>query len=160
MTENQTFYYRFKRLNFWLALNISLIIIMSYGLICCPCLLYWKQAQVLLGITIFSNLAWMWLHLLKHKMAVVTDKYIKIDHNAPLYWKDISSAEEKTVRCGLRKCKIIALNPKDGIDYKYTFLQKHNCFPPFSIPLYGIVDDKDIEKIISVIKTKVKRADL
>lgn len=50
--------------------------------------------------------------------------------------------------------------PKEGIDYKYNFLQKHNGeFTPFSVPLYGILSKEDEEKIVEVIaeKTFLKR---
>ena len=43
--------------------------------------------------------------------------------------------------------------PKEGIDYKYNFLQKHNCdFTPFSIPLYDIMDTKDRDELVALIK--------
>lgn len=74
----------------------------------------------------------------------------------PLPWADIRAAEEKTVKCGLRKYRVIVLEPKEGIDYRYNFLQKHNCrFSPFSIPLYGILSDEDIAEIKRLISEKV-----
>ena len=160
MEKPQTFYYTFNPLNLWLIFNVVLLVVFAYALICCPDLFYWSQTKVLIATVAFSVLAWCWKYVLKHKMAIITDDYIKIDHSAPLYWRDIASADKQTVRCGLRKCEVIALNPKEGIDYKYNFLQRHNPFPPFSIPLYGIVSNKDIEEITAIIKAKVVKTDL
>lgn len=139
-----------------MALNAALIITFAWGLTRCPCLLYWYQTQILLGVLLFSILAWGYKYILKHKMAVITDQDITIDHCNPLKWQDIASAEEKIVRCGLRKYKVIVLTPKDGIDYKYNFLQKHNCgFTAFSIPLYGIISDTDAAEISQIIADKI-----
>ena len=155
MTESKNFYYSFNPLNFWLILNCVLLIALIYAAFYCPFLLYWRQVQVLIGTLIFSVIAWWWKYVLKHRMAAVTDDYIAIDHCEPLYWKDIVSAEEKVVSCCFRPHKVIALNPRDGLDYNYNFLQRHNPFPPFSIPLYGIVSDNDIAEITEIIKSKV-----
>ncbi len=153
---NKTFYYRFNPLNAWLIFNCALAITFIWGLFHCPCLLYWMQTQILLGVLVFSFLAWGWKYLIKHKMAVVTDEDITIDHCAPLKWTDIKFAEEKFARCGWCKYKIIALVPKEGIDYKYNFLQKHNGeFTAFSIPLYNIITKEDAEEIRKIIENKV-----
>lgn len=153
---HKTFYYRFNRINLWMALNAALVITLVWCLSRCPCLLYWRQTQVLIGVASFSILAWGYKYILKHKMAVVTDDDITIDHCAPLKWKDVAAAEERLVRCGLRKYKVIALIPKDGIDYKYNFLQKHNGgFTAFSIPLYGIISNSDADEISGIVKDKV-----
>ena len=156
MTETKTFYYRFNPLNPWLILNLSLLIILTYGSIKCPCLLYWRQMQVLWGTLIFSSLAWGWKSLCKHRLAAINDENITIDRCRPLAWKDVKSAEEKTVRCGFRKYRIITLNPKEKINYRYNFLQKHNCgFGAFSLPLYDIVRPEDIAEITTLIEKKV-----
>lgn len=153
---NKTFYYKFNPLNLWLALNAALIITLAWGISHCPCLLYWHQTQILIGVVLFSVMAWSYKYLFKHKMAVITDQDITIDHCKPLKWTDVASAEEKIVRCGLRKRKIIILVPQDGIGYKYNFLQKHNCgFTAFSIPLYGIISDDDAAEISKIIADKV-----
>lgn len=153
---NKTFYYKFNRLNLWMALNVLMIITFAWGLNHCPRLLYWDQTQILLGVLLLSLLGWAYKYLLRHKMAVITDEDITIDHCAPLKWKDIVSAEERIVRCGLHKYKIIVLSPKDGIDYKYNFLQKHNYgFTAFSIPLYGIISNSDTAEISKIIADKL-----
>lgn len=160
MKETKTFYYHFDPVNGWLILNAVLLIVMIYASIMCPCLAYWWQMQVLWAVVIFSILAWGWKYLLKHRLAVISDEEITIDSCRPLAWKDIEKAEEKTVRCGLRKCRIISLTPKKDIKYKYNFLQKHNCgFGAFSIPLYNIVNFKDAEEIKKIIAQKVPYAE-
>ena len=88
-------------------------------------------------------------------MAVITDKDITIDHNAPLAWKDIAYAEETIVKCCGKNRKVLSLVARDGIDYKYNWLQNHNPFPAFSIPLYGIISKEDEEKITKIIDKKV-----
>lgn len=155
----KVFYYKFNRLNAWFVLNAVLFIVTAHCLCCCPRLiLYWWQMQVIVGVLIFSVLMWCYKYLLKHKMAVVTDDDITIDCCKPLCWKDIESAEQKEVKCLFGKYKVIILNPKSDIKYKYNFLQKHNCgFTPFSIPLYGIVAQQDIEELVNIIKNKVKQ---
>lgn len=152
----KTFYYQFNPVNLWMALNASLAITLGWCLTRCPCLLYWRQTQILIGVAAFSILAWGYKYALKHKMAVVTDEDITIDHCAPLKWKDVASAEERLVRCGLRKLKVIVLMPKEGLDYKYNFLQRHNGgFTAFSIPLYGIISRADAEEISTIVADKV-----
>lgn len=89
-------------------------------------------------------------------MALVDDESITIDHCKPLYWKDVKDAEEKIVRCCFLKRRIIVLNIKEGVDYQYNFLQKHNgAFTPFSIPLYGIIGKEDEEEIVRIISAKI-----
>lgn len=157
MSKPQVFYYHFKPLNGWLVLNIVLLAMLGYCLAKCPCLLWWWQSQVLIGTFLFSVAVWGYKYLCRHTMAVIDDKSITIDHCRPLLWKDVESAEERLVRCGFRKLKVIVLIPKQGIDYKYNFLQKHNGdFTPFSVPLYGILTVEDEAKITKVIAKKVK----
>lgn len=156
MKEQKVFYYKFEPVNAWFVFNCVLLITLGYGSFRCPCLLYWPQMQILWGTAVFSWLVWGYKYLLKHKMAVVTEDSIAIDHCRPLPWKDIKNAEEKTVRCGFRKYRVIVLHPKDNIDYKYNFLQKHNCnFTAFSIPLYGILSKEDEEEMTQIVKQKV-----
>lgn len=155
MSETRTFYYRFNRLNAWLILNIALLITLVSGMICWPCLMFWVQTQVLVGVMLFSWFAWGYKYLVKHPAVIVDDEKITIDNCEPLYWKDIKNAEQKIVRCWFRKYKVIALNPKDNIDYKYNFLQRHNCgFTAFSIPLYGILSKEDAAEITRIIAEK------
>lgn len=155
MKEAKIFYYRFNRLNAWFVLNVALLVTMVYGLVCWPCLIFWVQTQVLLGVLIFSWFAWGYKYLAKHTAVVVDDESIVIDHCRPLFWQDVKNAEEKIVRCGFKKYRVIVLNPKDGIDYQYNFLQKHNCgFSAFSIPLYGILSPEDTAELIQIVSEK------
>ena len=155
--KKQTFYYKFRTIDTLLLLNLALIY-MLYK--CChkiPALLHWPQVQAIIAAVIVSSLIWIYLHCFKHKVAVIDGKNIKIDHCQPLAWKDIDYAEERIVRCCFKKRRIIVLIPKDGIDYQYNYLQKHNGeFTPFSIPLYNIISKKDEEEIIKIISKKVK----
>lgn len=156
----KVFYYKFNWLNAWFVLNTVLLIMTAHCFYYCPCLIYWWQTQVIIGTIIFSVLMWCYKYVLKHKMAIVTDEDITIDSCNPLKWSDVASAEQKDVRCWFKNYKVIVLNPKADIKYKYNFLQKHNCgFTPFSIPLYGIVAEQDIDELKKIIKEKVKKTD-
>lgn len=153
---SEIIYYRFKKNYPWLAFNVLFLIALISCACYCKALWYWLEMQVLLGVFSVYLLIWCYIHLCKHKMAVITDEYIKIDHTNPLKWTDIASYEERTVQCCGKK-RILALIPKEGIDYKYNYLQKHNGdFTPFSIPLYGILTPEDEEKVIKIVKDKVK----
>lgn len=139
MSEAKSFYYKFNPLNFWTILNLVLMIGFVYAVYNCYCLVYcpWQTWFMLGGLGV-STALWMYKFALKHRMALIDDKSIKIDHCEPIAWDDIESAEEKIVRCGFKNRKVIILKPKKGIKYKYNFLQKHNAgFSPFSIPLYA-----------------------
>lgn len=139
--NEKIFYYRFNKLNAWLILNLALTITLVYWGVRCPCLLFWVQTQVLLGVCLLSWLAWGWKYVLKHKAVVVDDEGIKIDYCQKLPWKDIARTEEKDVRCCFRNCRVLTLVPKDGISYRYNFLQKHNGdFTPFAIPPVRIAE--------------------
>lgn len=102
-------------------MNVVLLIVLLHCLIVYPCLIYWWQTQVLAGLFAVSFAAWCYKHLLKHRMALVTDESITIDHCRALYWKDVVSAEERLVRCCFLPRRIVVLIPKEGIDYKYNF---------------------------------------
>ena len=157
MKEAKTFYYHFDKINAWFVFNAALLITMLYVSVKCYCLLFWWQTQVLWGVTVFSWLVWSYKYLLPQRLAVVDDKTITIDHCRPLAWKDIKNAEEKIVRCGFRRLRIIVLHPKKGINYRYNFLQRHNGdFTPFSIPLYEIVSPEDAAELTEIIAEKVK----
>jgi hypothetical protein len=100
---------------------------------------------------------WGYKHLTKQILTIITNDFIKIDHCEPLYWKDVKNAEERIVRCFFRKFKVIIINPKANINYRYNFLQKHNGeFTPFSLPLYPVVTKDEAEELCSIISSKVK----
>lgn len=156
MEEQKIFYYKFKPLNLWLIFNLIFLTGFIFALIKCPFLQYWWQMKVLLGTLLFSFLVWGWKYLAKHRLAIINNEGIKIDHCQILPWKDIQNAEEKIIRCGLRHYKVLILNPKAGINYHYNFLQKHNCnFTAFSIPLYNIIRPEDAKEICEIISQKV-----
>lgn len=101
-------------------------------------------------------LLWCYKHI-KHKAVVVTDESIKIDYCNPLMWKDIKTAEVKNIHMGCKDYKILSLEPKENIEYRYNWLQKHNCqFGPFAIPLYGILTPEDEAEVEKIVKGKVK----
>lgn len=155
-------FYRFKILSGWFYLNLILTLLTVAAFVKCPTFFCWPEISALAIALVCSWLIWAYIRFAKHVMAVVTDKYIKIDHNNPLLWKDVKDAEERVVRCGLKKRKVLILNPKEDIDYKYNFLQKHNGeFTAFCIPLYGILTPEDEAEITNIVAKKVslKRLD-
>ena len=155
--KEKVFYYNFNWLNGWFVLNVVLFIVLGHCLYTCPCLLCWPQTIILLAVFLFSVAVWAYKYLFKHKMAVITDENITIDHCKPLKWKDIASAEERMVYCCFKHRKILVLVPKENIDYQYNFLQKHNCdFTPFSIPLYGLLTPEDEVEICKIVAKKIK----
>lgn len=157
MKKEKVFYYHFDWVNAWFVFNSAYLITMIYGSVQCPCLLYWWQAQVLWGTCLFSIGVWAWKYLLKHRLAVFDDEGIIIDTCNPLKWDDVEKAEERIVRCCFKKLKIIVLIPKEGIDYKYNFLQRHNGdFTPFSLPLYDVVTKEDAAAMSKLVAKKVK----
>lgn len=154
---NKIYYYSFKRFNAWLVFNILLVAGAVWCAAACRNVFIYPQCYVLLGCVVFSVAVWCWKYLLPHVMAYVTDEGIKIDHCNMLKWQDIKATEVKEVSCGFKKLKVLVLIPKDGIDYKYNFLQRHNCgFTPFSIPLYDVLSPADQKELTGVIKSKVK----
>ena len=153
----KTFYYNFDWFNGWFALNTALLVVIIWSLVQCPCFFCVPQAGVLLAVFLVSIAFWSYKYLLKHRMALVTDEYIKIDNCAPLNWKDIIGAEERIIKCCGKQRKIIVLIPKKDIEYKYNFLQRHNGeFTPFSIPLYGILSAEDEKELTQIVSKKVK----
>lgn len=157
--EEKVFYYRFKKFGAWTVLNIVLCAMQACVLICFPCMICFPLTLILLALFAVSLAGWAWRTFAKHRLAVVTDDYIKIDTCAPLYWKDVETVEEREIFCCLKKRKILVLVPKEGIDYRYNFLQRHNGdFTPFSIPLYGIAATEDVEALRKIIEEKVKAA--
>lgn len=162
MKKQQIFYYQFKpAVNFWLGLNV---VFAGFLIGCCfkfPALAYWWQMQVLIGTCVFSFALWAYKYLMKQKLAVIDDDGIAIDHCQPLLWKNIESAEERVVRCGLRKLPVIILTPKAGMEYDYNFLQRHNGeFTAFSLPLYDVVSKEDAQKLKKIVAKKVKSSGL
>lgn len=141
-------------------MNAAMLVTIILGLMFYPCFFCTPYVYILISALLVSTAFWCHKFLLKHRMAIVTDEDITIDHCAPLRWKDISSAEERIVKCCGKPRKIIVLLPKKNIDYKYNFLQRHNGeFTPFSIPLYGIMKAEDEAELTEIVakKTKLKK---
>lgn len=94
------------------------------------------------------------------RVATVNSKTIKIDHNAPLFWKDVKLAEEK-YSSPLSRRSIIVLHLRDDANYPLTFMQKlcrYNVFTPFSLPLYAI-DAKDANRLRQLVQKHCKYQD-
>lgn len=152
---NRIFYYNFKPINAFLLFNIVFTAIVASCFMCGWKILYLPQMWVLIGTVLFAWGIWYYKYIHPQIMAVVTNESIKIDHTQPLKWQDISHAEIKEITCWCKKYRVLSLVPKEGIDYKYVWLQKHNPFPPFSIPLYGLMTKSDEEEISAIVAKKV-----
>ena len=150
--KQKIYYYHFKKTDscFWAMLIAFIGAIACCWCCSCCCCTAWC-------IFILAALLWGYKNVLKQKAVVITDDTIKIDHCNPLAWKDIKDAEIKTVQMCCGKMKVLSLNPKKGIKYRYNWLQKNNCdFGAFPIPLYGILTEKDEKEIVQIVKKHVK----
>ena len=161
MSGSKNFYYHFKPLNFWLLLNIIFTCIIA----CCFANFhswhYLSQFYILIITVIISWAAWIFKHCFKQCLAVITDEYIKIDHCQPLLWENVIDAEEKIIKCCFKEFKIIILNTKPDMKYKYNFLQQHiRYFTPFSLPLYEVISKEDATVLKEIIADKVKYTSL
>lgn len=154
----EVIYYRFKK-GFWawtwLIFDIAALAVLFKCLMCYSAQLYIWQFTVVLVVIATHLGVWLYKYAADNEMAVITDNDITIDHNNPIAWKDIAYSEEKTIKCCGKNRKVLSLVPHDGIDYKYNWMQNHNPFPAFSIPLYGIISKEDEEKIIKLIDKKI-----
>ena len=155
------YYYHFNKFDecFWAMMIAFVWAIFCCHYFCCgsgradcsgSCCAAW-------AVFAFAAFLWGYKNVLKQKAVVITDKDIKVDHSKPLPWKDIKDAEIKTVNLCGRDMKVLALNPKKGINYTYSWLQKHNAnFGPFPIPLYGLLTEKEEKEILQIVKKHVK----
>ena len=147
--SQKVFYYRFNPFDVsYFTAIIMLVCGLHFNI---ESMLYWL-------IFCIETMLWCYKHLVRHTCAVITDKYIKIDHSNPLAWKDIKSAKIKDVKMFYKKRKILVLTPKSGVKYKYNFLQLHNSvFGAFPIPLYGILSPNDEQEIVRLVKKYAAR---
>ena len=156
-TPEVIFYYNFKTNYVWLVLTSVLLIFMIYCTWCHPFIIYWWQTWGLIGSLIYSLVLWCIKYLRKHKMAVINDKYIKIDHCRPLPWRMVAFAELKIVRCCFKKLPIIVIRTKKPLHYKFNLMQKlcaKSDFTPFSIALYALKSE-DANLIAAIISRKI-----
>ena len=152
----QVFYYHFKTNWLWLILTLLLFFFMLHCVFCYPAAVFWWQTWSLFGCCVYSFALWAFKYLCRHKMAVIDDKYIKIDHNRPLPWRAVAFAEFKSARCCFKKLPIIILRPKKPLRYRYNLMQKwcsHLDFTPFSIALYALTSE-DANTITTIIAQK------
>ena len=152
----QVFYYRFKTNYVWLILTFLLFGFLIHLFLKFPVIVYWWEFWGLLVSGVYSLVLWGYKYLKKHKMAVIDDKYIKIDHCRPLPWRLVVCAEMKVARCGFRKLPIIAIRTKKPIDYDFNPLQKMCAkmdFTAFSIALYAL-SPEDAKKVTEIIARK------
>lgn len=153
--RQKIYYYNFKPLNAWLVFNILITLLIGSCFVCGTRVWLYPQMYVLCGVVLFSWAVWYYKYIHPQIMAVITDESIKIDHNNPLKWEDIAYAEERDVYCFFKPHRVIALVPHDDIDYKYNLMQKHNPFPAFAIPLYGLLSPQDEAELIALIDKKI-----
>ncbi len=156
----ETFYYSQQALialTLLYAIIAILVYILANGLERCGCLSFYPTLFISLCITVFLTLCALgsavFVMIYPPKVAVVTNKSIKIDHNVPLLWEDVELAEEK-YSCQLTRRPLIALHLKQGVTYPLTFMQKlckHNVFTPFSIPLYAL-DEQTANRLRELVK--------
>ena len=154
--QQKIFYYHFHWLDGWFVFNTVLTILIGCKMFVCPCVFLFVQTYIILALVLLSDLLWIYKHCARLQAVLINDEGIKIDHNNLLKWSDIAYAEETDILCGFKKRRIISLVAKENIDYQYNFLQKHNCFPPFSVPLYGILTPDDETQLREIIAKKVK----
>ena len=158
MENTKIFYYHFNKLNAWSIINAVLVLLTVLCATCCKNLMFLPEVRLFLVVLGLSVLLWCYKHLLRHKLAVTDSQGISIDHCQKLLWKDIRSVEERQVQCGLKKMPVLVLIPKKDIQYHYNFLQRHNGdFTPFSIPLYNIVEKKDLQALKKIILSKWRK---
>ena len=146
--KQKIFYYHFQKndASLW-AMIIAFVLL---ALTCFSCPLMWT-------LFLATALIWGYKHVYKLPAVIITDKNIKIDHSAPVAWKDIKTAKIQSVRMGGKDYKILSLIPKKGINYHYSWLQQHNyTFGPFPIPMYGVLAPRDEKEITRLVKAKVK----
>ena len=123
MKETKIFYYSFKKLNTVFFVNLFMLLMLIKCTIFCPNCLALLPMQIFAAFIALFFVIWVLLYCVKHKMAIIDDEGIKIDHNNKLRWKDVKDAEIVDVRCCFMKKKVLSLNPKKNIKYEYSFLQ-------------------------------------
>jgi len=146
--KQQIFYYHFPKNE-----ACTWAVIIAFILLALTCF----TSPLMWALFVGTLLVWGYKHVLPLPAVIITEKTIKIDHSVPLAWKDIKSAKVKKVHMAGKDYKILSLQPKQNLKYRYSWLQKHNpVFGPFPIPLYGVLTAQDEKEIMRLIKAKVK----
>lgn len=112
---------------------------------------------ITLTLSLLALISSVFVLVFPQKLAVVTNKSIKIDHNEPLLWQDVEYAEELRTNSYSPR-SIIRLIVKEDAKYNLTFMQvlcKKNLYTAFSIPLYAMTAE-DVEKIRDLVKKHTK----
>ncbi len=125
------------------------------GLLSCCCIKW--GLFITLVLCLLALISSLYVLLFPQKLAVVTNKSIKIDHNEPLLWQDVEVAEELRTNSYSPR-SIIRLIVRKDAKYNLTFMQKlckNNLYTPFSIPLYAMTKE-DVEKIRELVKKHTK----
>ncbi len=140
------------------------VYITANTLLRCGCLekdtLLFAALCVTMALTVLALGSAVLVMIFPPRVATVNSKTIKIDHNAPLFWKDVKLAEEK-YSSPLTRRTIIVLHLRDDANYPLTFMQKlcrYNVFTPFSLPLYAI-DGKDAARLRQLVQKHCKYQD-
>ena len=112
---------------------------------------------ITLTLSLLALISSIFVFVFPQKLAVVTNKSIKIDHNEPLLWQDVEYAEELRTNSYSPR-SIIRLIVREDAKYNLTFMQvlcKKNLYTAFSIPLYAMTAE-DVEKIRDLVKKHTK----
>ena len=165
--KTETFYYDRRQLfvlTVFYAIIAGFVFLIAQNTAGCLCFGSVLKAFLLTTeVLILAALALtVFVLIFPQKLAVITKKDIKIDHNMPLKWEDVEEAEEKYTSYITRR-PLISLHLKENTlqNYRLTFMQhlcKGNTFTPFSIPMYAMRPE-DAAKIRTLVKKHAKYID-
>ncbi len=148
----QTFYYSRKKLGLYLLFNIVLLVLAVFFTLTIfpeyPAVYIFAVSTC--ALSFFGSL---FVFIIPLPLAKITAQDIKIDHNAPVEWKNIRSVRKIYLGHGLFRKSILRLNPGKLPEYHMNLMQKicaNSDFGAFSIPLYAMnkADSQKIEKLI------------
>lgn len=155
----RVFYYSRKKLGLYVLFNVVLLTLaVLFTLTVFP--EYSAVYIFAIGTCVLSFLGALFVFAVPLPLAIITEKDIKIDHNAPLEWEKIRSVRKVYLGHGLFRKSILRINPGKLTDYRMNFMQKicaSSEFGAFSIPLYAM-NKKDSQEIEKVIKGLAKPA--
>lgn len=153
-----TFYYSRRKIGLYLLLNfclLALALLFTWTVFpdYAPVYVY---ALAACAISLLSALI---VFVFPMPLAVLDDKQIKIDHNAPLQWSQIKKLEEQYMDCFGMDRSILKIVPTALPNYKKSLMQKitdSSRFGMFSIPLYAM-DKKAAKEITKLIKEHLQK---